>query len=222
MLDVDTIIGKMGPELKTLYLDFAYHSVDDSEATGVHLCTTIRDNCQNLEYLTLSFPLSDNVDEAPRPSVCHQLFMSPNHILSHDTGMLNLKRVEIIGHHSYCEGSSRERVIYASEEVWEKQNQLAWETSSENGSLDHECLHTNIQIHGTPAKRASLLNCRELRGVPSTLPQVSSSDYKSISSLQRSLENVHKSDCRPHVTWFPPPPAEAQESKEETPLELED
>src|SRR5205814_4062358 len=138
----------------------------------LHLCTAIRDNCQNLEYLTLSFPPPDNLDDAPRASVCHQLFRAPVSFTTRGAGMLNLKKAEIIGHHSYCEGSSRKMVIDASEDVWETQNQSWWESSSESGGSELECVHTNIQIHGTPAKEASLLNRRELCGIPSPISQL--------------------------------------------------
>jgi hypothetical protein len=88
--------------------------------------------------------------------------------------MLNLKKAEIIGYHSYCEGSSRTMVIEASEEVWATQSQSSWEGQSERGSVDHECLHTNVKIHGTPAGKASLLNCRELCCISGTLSELSS------------------------------------------------
>jgi hypothetical protein len=116
--------------------------------------------------------------------------------------MLNLKKAEIIGHHSYCEGSSRKMVVDASEDVWETQNQLWWEASSENGSLDHECLHTNIQIHGTPAKRKSLLNRRELCCIPSTLSKVPPGDHESRNG--RPLENMHESNRGPILSLVPP------------------
>jgi hypothetical protein len=164
MDDVHTIIRHIGPTLTSLRLDFSYHFADDLDTTKVHLCPTIRDNCQNLEYLTLSFPPPDNLNDAPRASVCHQLFRAPG---SFGAGMLNLKKAEIIGHHSYCEGSSRKMVIDASEDVWTTQNQLWWEASSENGSLDHECLHTNIQIHENfVVFQAHYPNCR-----PATVTQ---------------------------------------------------
>ena len=164
----------------------------------MHLCPTIRDNCQNLEYLTLSFPPPDNLNDAPRASVCHQLFRAPG---SFGAGMLNLKKAEIIGHHSYCEGSSRKMVIDASEDVWTTQNQLWWEASSENESVDHECLHTNIQIHGTPAKRPSLLNCREFCCISGTLPKLSSCDCDTGS--WRPWENMHESNRGPILTFRP-------------------
>src|SRR5271155_5214092 len=147
------IISKIGPNLTSLHLDFSYHFADDLDATKIHLCPTIRDNCQNLEYLTLSFPPPDKLYDAPRASVCHQLFRAPRSLMSRGAGMLNLKKVQIIGHHSYCEGSSRKMVVEASEDVWATQSQLWWEATSEDGLLDKECLHTNVQIHGTPPKR---------------------------------------------------------------------
>ena len=145
--DMNTIIAKVGPNLTSLRLDFAYHFADDLNPENLHLCTAIRDNCQSLEYLTLCFPPSDKIDDAPRASVCHQLFRAPGNFKSKGIGMLNLKRAEIIGHHTYCAGSSREMVINASEDVWASQNVMVWE-SCLDGSMDHECLHTNIQIHG--------------------------------------------------------------------------
>jgi len=190
--------------LTSLHLDFSYHFADDLDTPNVHLCTTIRDNCQSLEYLTLSFPPSDNPDDTPRASVCHQLFQTPVH-KGHGNkpvfGMLKLKKVEIIGHHSYCEGSSRKMVIDASEDLWATQNQLWWERKS--GSLDHECLHTNIQIHGTPGKRPSLLNRRELCGVSSSFPLLSSSEHGSRQWTQRG--DVYESTgCRPVLMLLPP------------------
>jgi hypothetical protein len=121
--------------------------------------------------------------------------------------MLNLKKAEIIGHHSYCEGSSRKMVIDASEDVWATQNQMAWDASSpspEIGSLDTECLQTNIQIHGTPARNTSLLNCRELCCFPGTLPKLSSRDIQS--GKQRRLEDMHEFNCgsNPILTLVPP------------------
>jgi hypothetical protein len=201
---VHKIIERIGPTLRSLRLDFSYHFADDLHTTNVHLCTAIRDNCQNLEYLTLSFPPPDKLDDAPRASVCHQLFRAPVNFLTRGAGMLHLKKAEIIGHHSYCEGSSRKMVIDASEDVWATQNQMVWEGSSENGSLDNECLHTNIQIQGTPAKRASLLNCRELCCLSGTLPELSPRNYRS--GKRRCLENMHESNCdsNPNLTLVPP------------------
>lgn len=173
-VDVVLIIRKIGPTLTSLSLDFGCHFADDLDSTNVHLCTTIRDSCQNLEYLTLAFPPSDNLHDAPRPSVCHQIFRAPASLMTRGPGMLNLKKAEILGHHSYCEGSSRKMVIEASEEVWATQRQSSSTSEAECGS-DHECVHTNIQIHGTPREKASLLNRRALCGVSSTLPQLSSS-----------------------------------------------
>ena len=147
MSDMNTIIAEVGSNLTSLRLDFAYHFADDLNPENLHLCAAIRDNCQSLEYLTLCFPPPDKIDDAPRASVCHQLFRAPGNFKSKGVGMLNLKRVEIIGHHTYCEGSSREMVIDASEDVWASQNVVFWE-SCMDGSMDHECLHTNIQIHG--------------------------------------------------------------------------
>jgi hypothetical protein len=193
------IISKFGSNLTSLRLDFAYHFADDLEATNVHLCTTIRDNCQSLEYLTLSFPPPDKLDDAPRATICHQLFRAPVSCVTQKVGMLSLKRVEIIGHHSYCEGSSRKMVVDASEDVWETQSQMRWDTA-EKGQ-DYECLHTNIQIHGTPARKKSLLNCRELRCIPSTLSAESS--YRTEPRRGRSLENVLKYDRIPILTLQP-------------------
>jgi hypothetical protein len=116
-------------------------------------------------------------------------------------GMLNLKGVQIIGDHSYCEGSSRKMIIEASEEVWERQNEVWWEASSESGALDHECVHTNIQVHGTPASRASLLNCRELCGIQSTLSELSSPGDEGVG---RCLEDLHESHCRDLIILAPP------------------
>jgi hypothetical protein len=164
--------------LTSLRLDFYYHFADDLIQTNAHLCTTIRDHCQNLEYLTLSFPPSDRVDDTPRASVCHQLFRAPLISSTQDVGtpgMPNLKKAEIIGYHNYCEGSSRDMVIEASEDVWESQNDLWWKTSSDGeDSMDPECSHTNIQIHGTQAERKSLLNRREFCCVSGGLSQLSS------------------------------------------------
>ena len=50
--------------------------------------------------------------------------------------MPNLKKAEIIGHHNYCEGSSREMIIEASEDIWESQNQLWWKSSSDEEDSD--------------------------------------------------------------------------------------
>lgn len=115
--------------------------------------------------------------------------------------MLNLKKVEIIGHHRYCEGSSRKMVIDASEDVWTTQNQLWWEATSEKGSVDHECLHTNIQIHGTPATRPSLLNRREFCGVSGTLSKVSACNRETGS--RRPWEDMYESTRGPVVTFSP-------------------
>ena len=172
-VDVLVIIRKIGPTLTSLSLDFSCHFADDLDSTNVHLCAEIRDSCQNLEYLTLSFPPSDNLHDAPRPNVCHQLFRAPTNLLTRGPGMRNLKKAEILGYHGYCEGSSRKMVIEASEEVWATQRQ-SWEPGEPEIGSAHECLHTNIQIHGTPAGKASLLNCRELRGISGTLPQLRS------------------------------------------------
>jgi hypothetical protein len=200
-VDMDVIVGKVGPSLTSLHLDFSYHFADDLLATNFHLCATIRDNCQNLEYLTLKFPPPDNVHDSPRASVCHQLFRAPGSFMS-GAGMLNLKKAEIIGDHSYCEGSSRKMIIEASEEVWERQNEVWWEASSESGTLDHECLHTNIQVHGTPASRASLLNCRELCGIQSTLSELSSHGDQGVG---RCLEDMHESSGPDLIILAPPP-----------------
>src|SRR5579859_2111010 len=196
-----TIIWKMGHTLTSLHLDFSYHFADDLNTTDVHLCATIRDNCQNLEYLTLSFPPPDRLHDAPYASVCHQLFRAPTSCKARGVGMPNLKKAEIIGHHSYCEGSSRKMIIDASEEVWETQNQSWWESSSESGGSELECVHTNIQIHGTPAKEASLLNRRELRGIPSPLSQLSPHHYH---REGQRLWDMHKPDGRPILTLAPP------------------
>jgi hypothetical protein len=75
------------------------------------------------------------------------LFRAPGNLKSQGVGMLNLKKAEILGHHAYCEGSSREQVIDASEDVWACQNIMVWD-SCIAGSLNLECLHQNIQIHG--------------------------------------------------------------------------
>lgn len=195
------IIGKMGHTLTSLHLDFSYHFADDLNTTDVHLCATIRDNCQNLEYLTLSFPPPDRLHDAPYASVCHQLFRAPSSCKARGVGMPNLKKAEIIGYHSYCEGSSRKMIIDASEEVWETQNQSWWEASSEGGGLDQECLHTNLQIHGTPAKEASLLNRRELCGISSPLSQLSSYIFD---RAGRRMWDMHKPDERPILILAPP------------------
>jgi hypothetical protein len=171
--------------------------------TNVHLCTTIRDNCQSLEYLTLSFPPPEKLDDAPRATICHQLFRAPV-TFSQKVGMLNLKRVEIFGHHDYCEGSSRKMVVDASEDVWETQNQLRWKASYDEGEeLDYECVHTNIQIHGTPAKRKSLLNCREFCCIPSALSEESSPRHRD--RRGRSSENVLEYNRSPVLTLEPHP-----------------
>jgi hypothetical protein len=171
--DVLVIVRKIGPTLTSLTLDFSCHFADDLDSTNAHLCAEIRDSCQNLEYLTLSFPPSDKLQDAPRPNVCHQLFRAPASLFSRGPGMPNLKKAEILGYHGYCEGSSRKMVIEASEEVWATQRQ-SWEPPEFSNGSNHECLHTNIQIHGTPARNASLLNCRELCCFPSTLSQLRS------------------------------------------------
>ena len=202
-VDVHKIIERIGPTLTSLRLDFAYHFADDLISTNVHLCAAIRDNCQNLEYLTLSFPPPDNLDDAPKASVCHQLFRAPVSFTTRGAGMLNLKKAEIIGHHSYCEGSSRKMVIDASEDVWATQTQMVWEASTENGTSDDECLHTNIQIHGTPANEASLLNCRELRGFSGTLPDLSSRESHP-RKRRRCVEDMHEKKRGPTLTLEPP------------------
>jgi hypothetical protein len=208
--DMHIIIGKMGHTLTSLHLDFSYHFADDLNTTDVHLCATIRDNCQNLEYLTLSFPPPDRLHDAPHASVCHQLFRAPNTCKTSGVGMPNLKKAEIIGHHSYCEGSSRKMIIDASEEIWETQSQSWWEASSESGGLDQECVHTNLQIHGTPANEASLLNRRELCGFSSPLPKLSSQSH---TRTRRRVWDMHKPrggiilrhcDGRPVLLLTPP------------------
>jgi hypothetical protein len=146
-LDLHKIIATVGPNLTSLRLDFTYHFSDDPHSENLHLCEAIRDSCQSLEYLTLLFPPSDKIDDAPRVSVCHQLFRAPGNVKTTVAGMLNLKRAEIIGYHTYCEGSSREMVINASEDVWASQNVMVWE-SCVGHSMDRECLHTNTQILG--------------------------------------------------------------------------
>jgi hypothetical protein len=99
------------------------------------------------------------------------------------------------------------RGIFSQDGYWcqrgcmDDSNQLWWEASSENGSLDHECLHTNIQIHGTPAKRPSLLNCREFCGISGTLPKLSSCDCDTGS--WRPWENMHESTRGPILTFRP-------------------
>jgi hypothetical protein len=191
----------MGHTLTSLHLDFSYHFADDLNTTDVHLCATIRDSCQNLEYLTLSFPPPDRLQDAPYASVCHQLFRAPTSCKTPGVGMPNLKKAEIIGHHSYCEGSSRKMIIDASEEVWETQNQSWWEASSESEGLDQECVHTNLQIHGTPAKEASLLNRRELCGISSPLSQLSSHGQP---GAEQCMWDMHKPDGRPILTLAPP------------------
>jgi len=204
LVDVHTIITKIGPNLTSLRLDFSYHFADDFNTPNVHLCTAIRDNCQNLYYLILSFPPPDKIEDAPRASICHQLFRAPVNF-TNSAGMLNLKRVEIIGHHGYCEGSSRKMLIDASEDVWATQNQIVWEASSEDGSWDHECLHTNIQIHGTSARRRSLLNRRELCCLSGTLPELSSFNPRSRKNERRLENNIPESHCNSILTLVPPP-----------------
>jgi hypothetical protein len=160
--------------LTSLELEFKYHFAD-LERTNVHLCATIRDHCQNLQYLTLSFPPpTEGSTETPRLSVCHQLFRAPGSFLSRSAGMLNLKAAQIIGYYDYCDGSSRRKMIDASEEVWESQSSTSCPSTCGNEALGHGCLHANMQIHGTSASSTSLLKCRELRLFPSTLPQLSS------------------------------------------------
>jgi hypothetical protein len=162
--------------LTTLDLEYRYHFADDIDLTKIHLCATIRDNCQNLEYLALSFPPPEASHDTPRPSVCHQLFRAPGSFMNRAAGMLNMKACQIVGYYDYCDGSSRKMMIDASEEVWESQNSVCWPSNcdADDESLDHGCLHANLQIHGTPASRTSLLNRRELRLLPSELSQQSS------------------------------------------------
>src|SRR5277367_6358884 len=81
------------------------------------------------------------------------------------------------------------------------QMMLPTTTDFENESVDHECLHTNIQIHGTPAKRPSLLNCREFCGISGTLPKLSSCDCDTGS--WRPWENMHESTRGPILTFRP-------------------
>src|SRR5271156_3780559 len=58
-LAIPTFLQRLRDLLSSL-VPFDFH-----DATKVHLCPTIRDNCQNLEYLTLSFPPPDNLNDAP-------------------------------------------------------------------------------------------------------------------------------------------------------------
>jgi hypothetical protein len=171
--DVCAIITRAGSTLTSLDLEYKYHSADDLERTKIHLCATIRDNCQNLEYLTLSFPPPDRPSDAPRPSVCHQLFRAPGSFMNRAAGMLNMKACQIIGYYDYCDGSSRKMMIDASEEVWESQSATCCWSSCGDDSLDHGCLHANMQIHGTSTSRTSLLKRRELCLLPSTLSELS-------------------------------------------------
>jgi hypothetical protein len=181
----------MGSTLTELELDFAYHQADHLAPNQVHLCTTIRDNCQNLQFLTLAFPPHKGPHAAPRASVCHEIFRG---LGGAGAGMPHLKKAEIVGHHTYCNGSSREQIIEASEEVWAAQHDLVWEGNSEDGSVvEHECLHANVLLHGTPAKKESLLNCRAIRCVSGTLSTLPF-DVDGRRSRRRRLEALSELD----------------------------
>lgn len=161
----------MGPSLTHLDLEYRYHFADDIERQKIHLCATISESCQNLHWLSLSFPPPEPSDDAPRPRVCHQLFRAPGSFMNRAAGMLNMKACQIVGYYDYCDGSSRNMMIDASEEVWESQNAQCWPSTCDDESLGHGCLHANLQIHGTPASRTSLLKRRELHLLPSPLSQ---------------------------------------------------